>query len=806
MKRPIFIITLGFIVGIIGGLYFNIVPFIIIIITLLLCFKIVNIQTNFKFIDIIKIFIINNTIPIIIISSLIGVIYINFYNDKYTKVYNNFTTGEIIGTIVSDVKESDYRNSYKIKLESFNNKKCNNIYCILQINKKKCINLKYGNKIKFKGEYILPEISRNYGGFNYREYLKTQKVYGIFKTENITIETENNLNKLEIYSNNIKHKIIDNIKKILPEETRELFLGILIGSDDNLQDNIKVSFEKSNLTHLLAVSGAHIAYIIAGLTYVFKKLNIIKSIQKIFISLFLIFFMYVTEFSASVVRATIMGITVVLPALIHRKQDTLTTITFSLLVILICNPYKILDIGLILSYLATIGIILFSKMSNKNEIKTIQDKLINEIKELLLITIFANIFVLPIMIYNFNTISLTFLISNLIAGILIGPITIGGFVLILISFINIKVTYIIGIPYNLLLKLLIISTSLVSKIPFSQIFIPTPDIFWVIIYYFLLTLIFSYIILKRKCSNRYIFNVLHNWIIKIKHYIKKYIVLILILIIFILITIFIVKIVPDNLKIYFIDVGQGDSTLIITPVNKKLIIDSGGSESGKFDVGENTLVPYLLDRGITCLDYICISHFDADHCQGFEYLLENIRVKNIIISKQYEVTDNFNKIMNIVDKRNINILKVEAGNVIKLDKYVKLKVLHPGSKLSSNINDNSIVIKLEYSHFSCLFTGDISKEVENSLINKYGNYLKTDILKVAHHGSKTSSSEEFLKKVKPQIALIGVGENNKFGHPNNSVIERLNKINCKVYRTDLMGEISLEINRRGKKKINTYIK
>ena len=401
--------------------------------------------------------------------------------------------------------------------------------------------------------------------------------------------------------------------------------------------------------------------------------------------------------------------------------------------------YKILDIGLLLSYFATIGIICFSKLINRSkEIETsIHTKVINYLKDLISITIFANIFVIPIMIYNFNTISLTFVLSNLIAGILIGPITIGGFILILISFVTLKFAYIIAIPYNLLLELLIKSAKLTSLIPLSEIFIPTPNIIFVIIYYLILFLYILYKFLSKKYYNRFIVKKVSKYIKNFSKFLRKNLKIILICIIaFIILLIFIFRTIPNDLKIYFIDVGQGDSTLIVTPSNKKILIDSGGTDTGNFDVGKSTLLPYLLDRGITVLDYICISHFDSDHCKGFIYLLNNIKVKNIILSKQYATILNFEEIMSIANTKKIKILKVEAGDTLQIDKDVKIKVLSPNKKLSEDINDNSIVMKLEYNNFSCLFTGDISKNVEKDLINTYNKYIESDVLKVAHHRFK----------------------------------------------------------------------
>lgn len=797
MKRPILIITLGFIIGIILGLYLNIAPFIFLgLILITLFFKVIDYKSNNNYIRILNIFIKNNVILILLISALISSIYLAFCNKRYETVYRKFNTNEIMATIIRNNKETEYKYTYKVKLEDF--KGFGDINLILRISKSKKISLNYGDKIKVSGEYVIPEEARNYGGFNYKEYLKTQKIYGIFEADKVEILKHNNLSFIELFSNEVKLKIIENFNKILPEDTMGLFLGILIGYDDNLSEEIKESFRKSSLTHLLAVSGAHIVYIISGLSFLFRIVRIPKRITNMITIICLIFFMYITDFSSSVVRASIMGIILLIAFVSFKKNDIQTTISISILLILIENPYKILDIGLLLSYFATIGIICFSKLrkNRKSEI-SLKEKVIGYIKEMVLITISANIFVIPIMVYNFNTISLTFIISNVIAGILIGPITIGGFILIVLSFLSVKLTYIITIPYNFLLELLVQSTNLTSLIPLSEILVPTPSIVIVIIYYIVLFICVLYIFLTKQYPNRYLIKKISKYILKCFESIKKnYKIIIICITSFIILTILILKVIPKDLRIYFIDVGQGDSTLLITPTNKKILIDSGGSETGSFDVGKNTLVPYLLDRKIMFLDYIFISHFDSDHCDGFKYLLNNIKVKNIIVSKQYESTNNFEEIMSIANKKKINIIKVEVGNVLNIDRFVRFKIFSPEKTLTDDINDNSIVMKLEYNSFSCLFTGDISKKIEQNLVKKYGKELKSTVLKVAHHGSKTSSDKEFIKLVNPKISLIGVGKNNKFGHPNEQVLKILKQINSKIYRTDLNGEIILKVNKK----------
>lgn len=195
---------------------------------------------------------------------------------------------------------------------------------------------------------------------------------------------------------------------------------------------------------------------------------------------------------------------------------------------------------------------------------------------------------------------------------------------------------------------------------------------------------------------------------------------------------------------------------------------------------------------------------------GLLYVMQEIKVKNIIIGKQYEICENYKKMINIAKVKNINIKEVEAGQKINIEKNLYLDILWPSSneKISDNIlNNNSLMCKLVYKNFSVMFTGDIEEIAEKAILKKYfdKNILESTILKVAHHGSKTSTSSEFLKEIKPKFAVIEVGKNNNFGHPSKEIIERLTKIKTKIYRTDENGEISIKTN--GKNiKIKTCIK
>lgn len=795
MKRPILIAALGYIIGIVWGLSFKVVLIFCSIIAI--CMLIV--EKNKNILRIINL-VINKKVTILLLIFIIaGFIHIKFLKYDYEKIYISLENVNIVGTIVSSKKEKQYINEYKIETEKINNIKLKKKFILLTKNKE----IEYGNKIKLEGTYIKPSKSRNYRGFDYSNYLKTENIYGtIEQNGKIELIKEKNINYLFINLYKVKNKIIKNINNKFPEETRGVFLGILLGDKSSIEEDVRQNFADSSLSHILAVSGTHISYVVICISVLFKKLKLNKNIRKVLTSLVLFMYLYLVDFSVSATRAVIMSTIVIMQMLFYRKQDTITTIAFSSIIILINNPYSILNIGFLLSYGGTIGIILFVNRISIESKEDFFQRFKSYLKDICIVTISAQTIIMPIIIYYFNTISFTFIISNIIASLIIGPIIMIGLVIIAISFFKIPIISLIIRFYNILIVILVRTADIISKIPMSKIYLKTPTTLEIIFYYSVVFLIALLIYIK-KSNRKFIKKTIQIDIYNLKNFFinNRNKVLIFISIVS-LISITSIKI-PKELKINFIDVGQGDSCLITTPQNKKVIVDSGGSES--YDVGKNVLLPYLLDKRITKIDYIMISHFDTDHCKGFEYVLENIKVKNVIISKQSETSENFKQIMKIIRKKRINLIIVQKETKIKIDNFTTVDILSPQSEnIADNMNDNSIVAKFEAYNFSILFTGDASEKIEKELIKENIN-LKSDILKVSHHGSKTGTSEEFLKSVKPKIALIGVGENNKFGHPTKDVIKRLTENKIKIYRTDTDGEIRIKIKNSKNIKIKKHI-
>ena len=668
-------------------------------------------------------------------------------------------------TIISDIQEKEYKKVCTAKIVRNNKKILINIKMSQDIP-----SIKYGDSLYIEGEFKQPEEARNYKGYNYKQYLKTKKIIGTVELEKVKILKSSNGS----FIHNIQKYIRDTINGTLTD----LLLAILLGDKDKLSEDIQESFKTSNLSHMLAVSGAHVSYIILGLTYVLQNSIIGKKNGKIVCIIFLLAFMAITNFTPSVTRACIMAILTLLSSIIYRKSDVYTNISVAALITLIFNPYSLLDLGFQLSYGGTIGIIIFIKRIQE---KKSNSKVINYIKQMALVSIYANIIIIPIMMYHFNTVSFTFIISNIMASPILGIIVITGFLFIITSITVKPLTRLIAIFIKPILSILIKISQICSKLPFSNILVVTPYMFNVISYY----AIILYCI-KSKKNN-------------------KCKIIICLLIVLILIN-FIIYIFPQKLRIFFIDVGQGDSTLIITPDKKTVLIDGGGSDS--FDVGEKVLLPYLLDRRILKIDYVLISHFDTDHCGGILTIMEKVKVKNIIISEQAEHSENYERFKKLMIHKRIRLIEVKKGDKIKIGRYSEFKILFPTSRLLSEnpLNNNSIVTQFNYNNFKMLFTGDIEKLAEQQILKTEKAEIRADILKVAHHGSKTSSIPEFIKAVRPRIALIGVGKNNTFGHPNQQTIKNLENIKCRIYRTDLQGEIIIKIDQKGRMNVKSKLK
>ena len=761
MKRPIIIILISYIIGILGGLYTNSIAFFCFTIILAMCLWGIR-KINNKYFRFLRRFLKRYTELLILISMTFGFLYTNILEQKYDTIYEAKGEIEEHCIVIAEKEPKEYKDLYKVKIVNSKNSARNGTKLYIRVNKK--ANIEVGDMLLINGTYLEPDVARNERGFNYKEYLKTLEIYGTVEINHYKVIKKGRINKLILYTARLKEILKSNISKVIKKaENKNLLIAMILGDTEDLSEELKTDFLNSNLYHILSVSGGQVSNIIIGITILFRLLKIHKKIMDVLCIVILIEFMFLTGLTPSIIRACIMCIISLISGLIIRRYDIANSLGISLLIILINNPFAINSLSVLLSYFGFLGIIVLGSFTIKEVNKVIKNNILRYILNIVISSVAAQIFIFPIILYIFGTISLTFIFSNLLIIPLSTVITIIGL------FIMICPLQIFGFVEPLI-ELTINIVGFFSNIGISKIYCIIPNIKEIITYYVMS--LYLYYMLRR------------DYIYKIKHFFRKYKKIIVIILLLSIGTSYIYKNIQKDLYINFIDVGQGDSTLITTQFNKKILIDGGGSEFGStFDVGEKTLLPYLLKKKIHKLDYVIISHFDSDHVGGILTILEELNVKQVLIPKQVEYSENYNKFLDIIKKRNIKIKIVEEGNTINIDKNTYLDILWPEEKqITDNVlNNNSLIVRLCYKNFKMLFTGDIEEIAEQKLLQKYENTekLTADILKVAHHGSKSSSIAEFLEKVNPRIALIGVGKNNKFGHPNAGVLDRLNMLRNK---------------------------
>ncbi len=652
------------------------------------------------------------TIVIIIYS------FINVYLIKRESIYNS-DTNNIVGTI-SDISINSNGRSLKINSKE-------DVIAFYDGDEQILI----GDKVNIEGTLSIPNENSVFNVFSYKKYLYNENIFFIMNVDKINIINHSN----NIFVN-IKNKII---KSIDNRKTKDYLYAFILGDTSYINDKVMESYQTNGVSHLFAISGMHVALLTVFLDKIFKK-------NKIFIYIFMLFYMFITNFSPSIMRAGIFYILLSLNKKYKLNIKTINVLLITLFISLLLNPFLITKVGFQYSFIISFFLILSAEIL-KNKSKAIS---------LLLVSIIAFFSSIPISINNFFQLNFLSIIYNLLFVPFVSVIV---FPLSLVSYI-----------FKPLDKILMIFTSIlerislsISKIDIGIIIFGKISIILFIIYYVVLYM-------------------------TIRRYKQKYYVLLLILLI-----IFYNKSLFNNKsEVTFIDVGQGDSTFIKLPRNKgSILVDTGGNSSETFSLGKDVIVKYIKSCGIRKIDYLILTHGDYDHVGETIEIVNSIKVKQIIINDG-DINNNEYTIINYF--KNYSIKK--AGDVININGY-KFYFLNPITL--TNENDDSLVIYTKIKNNNILITGDISKNIEESIIKKYN--IDVDILKIAHHGSSTSTSNIFIDSTSPKYAIISVGLVNKYNHPDISTVEYLKNNVNKLYMTSNDGSIKFSIG--GKLKIYT---
>lgn len=595
-----------------------------------------------------------------------------------------------------------------------------------------------GSSVSIKGKLVSPKNNTVPYLFNYKKYLYNKRVYYTLKIDSIKILNENSNPFIKLKNRVIKH--VNSYK-----DSTYLYAFIL-GKTELISDEVLTSYRENGISHLFALSGLHVSIFSSILLFILKKLRFKEILNYVLIFIFLLLFSFITGFSPSILRATLLFFLLGINKVFYLNIRTLDILYLVFIILVIINPFIIYNLSFILSFTAAFFLIFSSDLlKGKNYFVSLF--------KVSLLSYFAS---LPLSIYYFGYTNLLGTILNLVFVPLVSFVV---FPLTLITFIISKFYSILNITTNLLESL----SLLFNKFKII-IYFPSINLIFVFIY---LSILMLYIKFKKKIC--------------------------LYLIIVLLIFFKIRPYMDNNTYIYYIDVGQGDSILVVTPhLNKTILIDTGGivsfNENYKSNIVKNKTIPFFRRIGINKVDYLFLTHGDYDHAGEANELLSNFCVKKVFINKG-----------------NINNIEKKINNkeVLRLKNFVidNIKVNSLNNNVFNNENDDSTILLFNIYDYKFLFMGDASIKTEEYLLN---NYIlpNVDILKVGHHGSYTSTSTDFINVIKPKYSVISVGENNIYKHPNKSVLDILD--NTKLFRTDVDGTIEVKISKKGYK-IKTYV-
>lgn len=574
--------------------------------------------------------------------------------------------------------------------------------------------------------------------FNYKKYLKSKKIYYTFNADALEVVGQNS----NIYYQ-FKHWLSKRIQSI---DDTGYIKAFVLGSKSEIDEDIFKTYQNNGITHLFAISGMHISLFSSILLFLLKKLHLKDNQAYPIILLFLLGYTFLVSFTASVVRAFTLYLLLYLNKRLKLGIKTTRTFIYTILLILLLNPFFILDIGFLYSSLTSFGLILFSSYLKTS----------NKVLVLFRVSLIALLFSLPITINNFYEYNFLSILANTVIVPLVSSII---YPLSLITLI---------FPFfhpilKLFLTILESISTILNSITWFKIILPKMPYFLIISYYFIIYLLF---ITKKKRYVIFLITLLLGYKLSFNF--------------------------DSNFYVYYLDVGQGDSILLINPRSRKAtLIDTGGKKSvsyNEFPPNEyhvsNNVITFLKSINISKINTLITTHGDYDHMGESINLVNNFKVGDVILNCG-SLNELEQELITLLDKKHIKYSKC----INQLDiSPIKLYFLNSGKY--DNENDNSNVIYLKYNEIKFLFMGDASTVVEQDLLSKY-SLKDINFLKIGHHGSKTSSSKEFITKINPKYSIISVGKNNSYGHPNKEVLSTLQ--DSRIYRTDIDGSIVVKI-------------
>lgn len=636
--------------------------------------------------------------------------------------------------------------------------------------------IEIGNKVRLTGKVQFFEPAANPGNFDQKFYYQKQGIHAAVWCESAEVmdskiwKVREGLAKIRIHW---KHMLVST----QGEYYGNCMSAILLGDKSDLDESVKELYQKSGIGHVLAISGLHMSFLGMGFYRILRKMGCSFGIAGSFGSLILLLYTSMIGGGISAQRAWCMFVVRVGADITGRDYDLPTSLAVAAVVITARQPLYLFDAGFLLSFGALAGIAFVYPVFEKLDILPLVVRAGASIQLVLL----------PILLYYYFELPVYSIILNLLVVPLMSIVMGAGIFGSLLS-----VFFQTGGKMVLLISKMILwgyekSAEISVAIPFDRVVTGQPRIWWCVLYYVILFggcigMLYHQKEQKKEKTIRqqlrrgsYCIGLIWMFCIGCIYSYRK----------------------PGELRITLIDVGQGDSIYVKSPSGKRFLIDGGSTSESQ--VGKYRIIPFLKSQGAAKLDYVFVSHGDADHINGIEELLEyqklGIRIECLVFPTESVMDEPLWKLAELAQKERTQVVKIECGQQIS-DGEMAVKCLAPSGEYKGETgNASSMVLELEYGEFQMLFTGDLEGEGEQQLIES-GLLEDYDVLKAGHHGSKNSSSEKMLELVQPEFTMISAGKENRYGHPHQEVLERLGKVGSRIYCTKDTGAITIVTNGR----------
>ncbi len=645
---------------------------------------------------------------------------------------------------------------------------------------------RYGDRLRISG---LLETPPEFEDFSYKEYLERKGIYSYVNYAHVAKIESSQGSPFWAALFSVKDRARDVLARLVPDPEASLLQGILLGIRSGIPDDLYEDYNTTGTSHIIVISGSNITFIAALFALAFRRVLGPRRAYWLTIAGITLYVLLVGA-DAAVVRAGIMGGLFVTALALGRRSTAYVSLFATILVLTLITPLALWDVGFQLSFAATLGLILFApaiqRLFERGLVRVSSldraRQVLRFLNEALILTLAAQILTIPLVVYHFGRFSLVAPLANLLILPAQPPIMgLGGAAAItgMAPFLEPVAQVIAWVPW-LLLAYTNAVVRWMAGWPFASIEIDRASAGWLVLIYVSLLLLLWIWFRRREAveqvwngltarrSNLFIFGgaaviALLAWLAVLQ--------------------------LPDRkLHVTFLDVGQGDAILITTPSGQQVLVDGGPSPSDLTSaLGKE--MPFW-DRSI---DLLIMTHPDADHISGLVEVLDRYEVGGWLDSGRPDDDATYGECMARIEESHILRHMVRAGDSLNLGQGIVLDVLHPPSELMKGTeadgNNNSLVLRLRWGEAEVLLTGDIGAEAEKLLLRSNQD-LSADLLKVAHHGSGGSSRSEFLAAVAPAYVVISVGEDNRFGHPDEGVLERLAALgDVVVLRTDTEGTI-----------------